>query len=73
MTRIALTVGWHAPILPDWSDRRPGGMFARRNFYRWLIDAHIDRCGGAMYSVRFLGFYVTAYLSHFWQSEKAYR
>jgi len=66
--RIAVTVGWQAPILPDWSDRRPGGMFARRNFYRWIIDAHIDRSGGgsSLSSCRLLGFYVTIFVTDFW-------
>ena len=75
MFRIALSFGWQTPVIPSWSDHTEGGEFARNNFYRWLINAHVDRSGGgsSLLSWRLLGFYVTAYLSHFWKCEEAYR
>ena len=68
MLQIALSVGWNTPIFPDWNDRTPGGEFGRRNFYRWLISANLDRSGGgsSLLSWGLLGFYVTLFVTDFW-------
>lgn len=75
MYRIEISVDWHTPILPSKKDHGDYRGFVRTNFRRWLIGAGIDASGndGALYSIGFPGFYLTAYLSHFWRSEKVYR
>ena len=70
MLQIALRVGWHTPpVLTDWNDRRPVGKFVRGNFYRWLISAGMDRSfggGSSLLSWSLLGFYVTLFVTDFW-------
>lgn len=66
MVKANITIGWQQPIWPDWSDDRPGGQFAKRNFWQWMASAGVDGSGGTkLYSLGLLGFYITLYWQYF--------
>ena len=59
--RIEFSAGWQSPIIPSKDDAGDYCGFVRQNFRKWIISVGIDASGndGAMYSIGFLGFYLT--------------